>query len=260
MNDLFIGGGGIDGISFVGALEYIHQNKLLDLKRFYGCSIGSLIGVLYISGLSPTRILSCIINLDLSRFIKYDFSNIKNNNSLLDSGALITLIDSLDEHEDISIKQFSDKYDVDVNIYATNISTNEYTTFNKHFFPDIRLKDAIMASMSVPFIFPPVKIGDEYYIDGCVKNIIGSPPKEICILGYSIILTNVTKTYMGTVIKSMLKDEFPNSLYIIECDSDNAAADILNVTSKLTPGYILDLYKTGINCARKQLEDINTLF
>ena len=65
---------------------------------------------------------------------------------------------------------------------------------------------------------------------------------------------------MGTVIKSMLKDEFPNSLYIIECDSDNAAADILNVTSKLNPGYILDLYKTGINCARKQLEDINTLF
>ena len=49
-------------------------------------------------------------------------------------------------------------------------------------------------------------------------------------------------------------------VYIIECDSDNAAADILNVTSKLNPGYILDLYKTGINCARKQLEDINTLF
>ena len=84
MNDLFIGGGGIDGISFVGALEYIHQNKLLDLKRFYGCSIGSLIGVLYISGFSPTRILSCIINLDLSRFTKFDLSNIKNNNSLLD--------------------------------------------------------------------------------------------------------------------------------------------------------------------------------
>ncbi len=254
MNDLCIGGGGIDGISFIGALEYIHQNKLLDLKRFYGCSIGSLIGILYISGFSPTRILSTIINLDATRFVKYDFSNINTNNSLLDNKALVTLINNLDEHKDITIKQFSDKYGVDINIYATNINTDEYTSFNKENFPEIILKDAILASMSVPFIFPPVKIRENYYIDGCIKNILGSPPKEICILGYSIILTNVTKSYMGTVIKSMIKNELPNSLYIIECDCDNTSRDILNIANILTPGYILDLYKSGINSAREQLE------
>tara|TARA_Y100000361_G_scaffold43636_1_gene37624 strand:- start:8192 stop:8956 length:765 start_codon:yes stop_codon:yes gene_type:complete len=254
MNDLFIGGGGIDGISFVGALEYIHQNKLLDLKTFYGCSIGSLIGVLYISGVSPNRILSIIINLDISQFIKYDFSNMKTNNSLLDNKALVTLIDNLDEYKDLTIEQFSDKYNVDINIYATNINTYEYTCFNKKMFPEIKLKDAMMASMSVPFIFPPVKIGENYYIDGCVKNIIGSPPKEICVLGYSIILKNVSRSYMGTVIKNMIKNERPNSLYIIECDCDNGSQDILNVSNKLTPGYILQLYKGGINSAREQLE------
>jgi len=42
MNELFIGGGGFDGFTFLGSLEYIHKNNLLDLKRFYGCSIGSL--------------------------------------------------------------------------------------------------------------------------------------------------------------------------------------------------------------------------
>jgi NTE family protein len=254
MNDLFIGGGGVDGISFIGALEYLHQNKLIELKRFYGCSIGSIIGILYISGVSPTRILSNFMEIDLSEVIKYDFSNIKNNKSLMDNKLLNKFISILDDYEDITIEQFSDKYNVDINIYATNINTYCYTNFNKKCFPEIKLKDAIIASMSVPFIFPPVKIKEDYYIDGCVKNIMGSPPKEICILGYSIILKNVSKTYMGTIIKSMVRDELPNSLYIIECDCDNGSQDILNATEKLTPEYIFKLYKSGINCAREQLQ------
>ena len=254
MNELCIGGGGIDGISFIGALEYIHQNKLLDLKTFYGCSIGSLLGILYISGISPRDILSIIINLDISQLINYDFSNMKTNKSLLDNKLLMKLIDNLDEYKDITIEQFSDKYNVDINIYATNMNTYEYTNFNKKNFPEIRIKDAIMASMSVPFIFPPVKIGNDYYIDGCIKSILGTPPKEICILGYTILLKNISHSYIGNVIKSMVTNEYPNSLYIIECDCDNGSQDILNAANKITPKYILDLYKGGINCAREQLE------
>ena len=47
MNDLFIGGGGYGGVMFVGVLEYLHVNKLLDIKNFYGTSIGSLLGIFY---------------------------------------------------------------------------------------------------------------------------------------------------------------------------------------------------------------------
>ena len=76
MNDLFIGGGGYSGVVFIGALEYIHENKLLDLKNFYGCSIGSLIGCLYISGYKPKEILSSFLDLELSEIVKYDFENL----------------------------------------------------------------------------------------------------------------------------------------------------------------------------------------
>lgn len=255
MNDLCIGGGGIDGISFIGALEYLHQHKLLDLKRFYGCSIGSLIGILYISGFSPTKILSTIMKTDISEFITYDFSKIESNKSLLDNKLLNQLTSILDEFEDITIKQFSDKYNTDINIFASNINKDCYTNFNKTDFPEIKLKDAIIASMSVPFIFQPVKIGENYYIDGCAKNILGSPPKEIFILGYSIIVKNINKTYMGKVINTMTANEEPNSLYIIKCNCDNGMLqDILNVKEKLTPGYIFKLYKSGISSARDQVE------
>ena len=57
MNDLHIGGGGFSGIMFVGILEYLHENRLLDIKNFHGTSIGSLIGILYISGMKPKDII-----------------------------------------------------------------------------------------------------------------------------------------------------------------------------------------------------------
>ena len=78
MNDLFIGGGGYSGIMFIGVLEYLHENNLLNLKNFYGCSIGSLIGILYLSGYTPKEILSKFMELNLNEIVKYDFYNISN--------------------------------------------------------------------------------------------------------------------------------------------------------------------------------------
>ena len=95
MNELFIGGGGFDGFTFLGALEYIHKNNLLDLKRFYGCSIGSLLGLMYISGKTPTEILNYLLLIDSKEIIRLDIRNISITNSIFDSSALDTLINAL---------------------------------------------------------------------------------------------------------------------------------------------------------------------
>jgi predicted acylesterase/phospholipase RssA len=70
MNDLFIGGGGYSGFTFIGALEYIHQKELLDLKNFYGTSIGALIGVLYISGTQPRCMINLFQKINIEEIIK----------------------------------------------------------------------------------------------------------------------------------------------------------------------------------------------
>lgn len=258
MNDLFIGGGGLDGILFIGSLEYLHENNLLDLKRFYGCSIGALIGVLYISGYTPMEILSLVMKMDTKTLIKYDILNLKTNKAILNDDLLDNLISNIPDYSTISIEEFSQKHGVHINIYATNLITGEYTNFNNKTFPKIKLKDAIMATMSVPFIFKPVEINGEQYIDGCIKNIMGSPPPEICILGYSIILKNSTNTYLGKVIKNMIHCSLPNSLYIIECEGGFSSADILKSDELLTPSFIFNLYKSGINFAREQINYVDT--
>ena len=164
MNDLFIGSGGFTGIKFIGALEYLHTNKMLDLKNFYGCSIGSLIGILYISGYKPIDILEMFNDFDLKSLTSFDLNNVKKNyiidNKLLDS-LLKPLLDKYEKQ--ITLKDFSVKTGVNINIICTDITNMKCINFNNVSNPDIKLTDAIKASMTVPFIFEPVKIGNTEY-------------------------------------------------------------------------------------------------
>lgn len=258
MNDLFIGGGGYSGVIFIGALEYIHQKKLLDLKNFYGCSIGSLIGCLYISGYTPKSILSKFLDLNLEEIVKYDFNNLPSENYIIDDDLLDTLIGFLWEyHEfDVTLSQFSNIHNVDVNIYTTNITKNLYTNFNNKDFPDVKLKDALKASMSIPFLFKPININGDMYIDGCCKNLYGSPPSEVYICGYSLILNSlsINKSYITNVMTSMLTKVKPRSTFLIECDNILNPDTYLNL-NKLDERNILDMYKRGINFAKEYLKD-----
>lgn len=258
MNDLFIGGGGYSGVIFIGALEYIHEKKLLDLKNFYGCSIGSLIGCLYICGFTPKSILSKFLDLNLEEIVKYDFNNLPSENYIIDDDLLDTLIGFLWEyHEfDVTLSQFSNIHKVNVNIYTTNITKNLYTNFNNKDFPDVKLKDALKASMSIPFLFKPININGDMYIDGCCKNLYGSPPSEVYICGYSLILNSlsINKSYITNVMTSMLTKVKPRSTFLIECDNILNPDTYLNL-NKLDERNILDMYKRGINFAKEYLKD-----
>lgn len=257
MNDLSIGGGGYSGIIYIGALEYIHEKKLLDLKNFYGCSIGSLIGCLYISGYTPKSILNKFLDLNLEEIVKYDFNNLPSENYIMNDDLLDTLIGFLWEYHafDVTLSQFCNACNVNVNIYTTNLTKNLYTNFNNKDFPDVKLKDALRASMSIPFLFKPININGDMYIDGCCKNLYGSPPSEVYIRGYSLILDSYTNTsYINNVIASMLTKVKPRSTFLIECAYVPNPDTYLNL-NKLDEKSILEMYKQGINFAKNSLKD-----
>lgn len=263
MNDLCIGGGGYLGISFIGALEYLNENNLSDIKRFYGTSIGSLIGIYYVSGMLPKKILSILMQFNFQELINYNFSNIIETSSVFNNDILKNFMSYIEDIDTITINEFSIKYSVDINIYATNINSHKLTNFNNSETPDIALKDALMASMSIPFIFPPVKINNDYYIDGCANNALGSPPEDVFILGYSIILSPTSTTYVENVLASMIGISLPNSLYTIYCDTStftsSTAKFFLNYNDSNSEQFI-ELYKLGINSARKCIgEHVNNI-
>lgn len=253
MNDLFIGGGGYSGFHFIGALEYIHQKKLLDLKNFYGTSIGALIGILYISGTDPKSMINMFQKIKLEEIVKYDFTNIQNG--LIDDSLLDTLVNFVtDKYKaGITLAEFSKDSGVNVNVYATCVTRDEYTCLSNENYPEVKLKDALKASMSIPFLFKPVEINNEIYVDGCCKNLYGSPPKEIFIRGYSIILNNKSKSYPFQVMCSIFTREAPNSTFLISIENEVDANVYLNL-DKMRSKFIIDMYRNGIYTAKRNLD------
>ena len=254
MNELFIGGGGYTGVMFIGVLEYIHEHKLLDLKNFYGCSIGSIIGILYIIGMTPKDILRNFLELNFKDLIKYEINY--DNKCLLDDKLLDSFIEFIwvKYNKDITLEEFSKDTSVNINIFVTNITTNEYLNFNNKEYPKIKLKDALKASMSIPFLFHPVEINNEYYVDGGCKNWYGCPPDNRYILGYSIIaeIDKKKESYITNILCSIINDDKPNSVFTIVCENINNPS-IYTSLNNLNSEFIFDMYKRGIECARKEL-------
>ena len=178
MVKLTIGGGNFKGAAFIGALEYLHKKNYLDyLDEFNGTSIGSYIGIMYIIGFEPYSILLELLNLNLKELWDFNLNKIQVNYSILSNKIFNIFNEIIKKKEDdiynITIKQFYDKYLVDINIFSVSIKLRKIINFNKDTYPNLLLVTILQASCSIPILFPPVKIGDDYYIDGCCKNITG---------------------------------------------------------------------------------------
>jgi predicted acylesterase/phospholipase RssA len=55
-------------------------------------------------------------------------------------------------------------------VVATNLDTGEVVRFGSEGYDEIPISRAISASQAVPGLFPPVRIDDQYYIDGGLKK------------------------------------------------------------------------------------------
>lgn len=176
MTTLSIGGGSFKGISFVGALEYLHsRNYLTLLNEFHGTSIGSVIGILYIIGYLPFEIFKWVYETDMKDISRIDLNNLFTEYSIIDDNFFNKVNDIFSKKEDINItiKDFISKYGIDINIYVVSIKYRKLINVNSEDYNNMRVVDAIKASASIPILFKPFKYGDDYLIDGCCKNLDG---------------------------------------------------------------------------------------
>ena len=270
MVNLTIGGGSFKGISYIGALEYLYKNNLVNkIENFYGTSIGSIIGILFIISYKPFEIFNEILKINLSEYWDLNLQNLDTNYSLLSIKFFerIEYIFSLKENINITFLEFYNKYKVNINIFATSINSRKNVCFNKEKYSNLRVLTIIRASCSIPLIFPPVKINDELYVDGCMKCIDG-----VCV---DIIKNDIDNNKIHFIIKSDYCYEKINSFgnYIAEllsCSTQNN--EILNTehtiliksnsdyTNKYNFNDInntdkLKLYYSGIYQAKEQFKD-----
>lgn len=217
MVNLIIGGGNFKGLAYLGAIEYLYKKGLLNkIDNFYGTSVGTIIGILFCAGISPYNILNLLLEINFEEYCNMNMSNIEKSYSLITH----TLFDVIDHElqkknlKDITIKQYCKKFKINLNIYATSLKHRKKINFNKETFPDLKVIEAVKASCSIPILFPPVIINNEYYVDGCLKSIDG------------IFYGDINKEEVNYIIKSDYSNNEINNFMsylsqVVNCLIDN---------------------------------------
>jgi len=263
MVNLTIGGGSFKGLAFLGALEYLHINNYINnIEHFHGCSIGSIMGVFYIIGFTPFEMLDIFLKLDLRQFWDINLNNIDKSYSILSDTFFKTINNIFKTKEDINITigEFYCKYNVNINIHVVSIKQRKSVIFNKDTYPNLKVLTAIQASASIPIIFPPVKIDNDYYVDGCTKCLNGHSSNNTT--GYIIKLNNKYNeidsfsTYISQLLQCMLTNEenvITKNTIEIELDSKyNDKIDFSNITYSDK----IKLYYDGLTQAKKIFSSI----
>jgi len=157
---LALSGGGARGFAHLGVLKALEE-KGVKVDMLSGASAGSVAASFYSYGYKPEEILKIFENTNILKLVWPAFSvtgllNIQKTESVYKSYL------KEDTFEDARIPLY---------IATTNLNTGESELFNTG-----SLRQAIMASCCIPFIFDPVKIGEDHYVDGGILN---NMPTEI---------------------------------------------------------------------------------
>ena len=166
--NLVFEGGGIRGIAYAGALEELQKSgQLKDLKRVAGTSVGAIQATLVALNYSPEEMSVIISDLNLKHFNDGKFIFIGGFNRLFrkygwyQGNALLLWIEKLIEaktgngnitfaelHSMSQTKGFKDLY-----ITGTNLSKQRAEIFSFENFPNMKVKDAVRISVSIPLYF-----------------------------------------------------------------------------------------------------------
>ena len=176
-------GGGVKGSAYAGSIEVLEELGLYGgVKRIGGTSTGAITAAVLASGGG-------------SEGLRYTIENSNFHDFLSDSGGVVGEIfrgakhygvHSGNEFEKILqgyLERFSGNRDLtfqqlfekslaepeifkNLTIVASNLSRQRAETFSVKSHADLPIWKAVRASMSIPLVFEPMKIGDEFFVDG----------------------------------------------------------------------------------------------
>ena len=168
---LVLGSGGARGYAHIGAIEILEKNNIYP-DFIVGTSAGSIVGSLYASGKNSSELREIALNLkandvrdvtlDRKGFFEgkkvEDFINKEVNNTPLQS---------------LKIPMY---------VIATELKEGKKVVFNYG-----NTGQAVRASVAIPSMFIPTKIGDDEYVDG---GLVSPVPVDVAKkLGADIVIT-----------------------------------------------------------------------
>lgn len=238
---LVLSGGGHLGFIELGALYHLEKEGFWDrtkIKSIYGTSIGTIIAVLIAVNLDWDTINDYMIKRPWDKIFELKSNHILQlfeDKGIYDEEISLKFIkpilDALDLSQDITLKEFFEITNIEINFFTFNCTRCEIIKINYISFPDLPLYKAIYMSSSIPVIFKPFIWKDEVYIDGgleCnypIKYALENYKKENIFsfkfnfnkLNYSINKDTSIFNYLFSIMMySILKNNLTTEEYINE--------------------------------------------
>jgi NTE family protein len=187
---LALSGGGLALVCHIGVLRFLEEQGITVDKTF-GSSAGAVIGGFFAAGVNASRLYDAALDLKdpdtvfgrgsrriLLRIVRNQIETRFSGSGFRHAAAYDQRrIESYIEESLVSMtgnapllgemgRSFSAvSFDIGTG-EALDSDSGRKQVFSTEDTPDVSLKDAIVASMSIPGIFMPKKIGGRYYIDG----------------------------------------------------------------------------------------------
>ncbi len=195
LKNLVFSGCGILGIAYAGVVQVLEEKGIYQkMTRFAGASAGSIAAFLCALGFNSKELTELLKStdfrtlldsepLDIPALIKGKVPSSAYKTYALIIGERILEWQGLckgkaikDWFESILAKKgipktvtYSQLYDLtgkDLTTIVCNLSTNKSMVINKDTYPDMKVVDAVHASMSIPIVFRPVTIDKDCCVDG----------------------------------------------------------------------------------------------
>jgi len=184
---LVLSGGGTRGFAHLGVISALYENGIKP-DVISGVSAGAIVGAFMAAGKSPEETMEIFSK---GWFFSYTKPNILVDGLLKLSG-LKEVIDKEIEYKRID--------DLSVPFFIAVSNLNKGTVEYRNSGP---LCQTVIASSSIPVLFPPIEIENQFYVDGgLMDNIPVEPIKNDC---ERIIVVNISPINPKESFKNLIK-------------------------------------------------------
>jgi len=181
-------GGGVKGIAYGGAIMKLDDMNLLsNIKRFAGTSAGAINATVLALGYSAKETSEIIANTDFSKFADDDLGVFRDTMRLVEKYGwhkgdkfkkwIGSLLERKSGKKDLTfdgLYQLSQKENSlykELYVVGTNLSTQQAEIYSHETTPNMKIKDAVRISMSIPLYFQAVRNEEgEVLVDGGVTR------------------------------------------------------------------------------------------
>ena len=174
VENLVLSGGGLLGISYIGLFRYLEEHQATQqIKTVIGSSAGALFGLLFIIGYSYNEFYDKFKDMKFSEYVPItadsllNLIRVKGVNSC--SKVVQFLKDALIDKtgsENTTFRELYERFGIAFKVGATNLTTSRFELLDNINHPDLPVYLAVKASITIPFVFEPVIIGEYLYCDG----------------------------------------------------------------------------------------------